>query len=498
MDVISSVEFRGAGPNVALETQVGQPFDEKTIDDDVHQLWSMGRFEDIRVEANRERGGTAVIFRLTPSNVPRLREVRVEPSTYGVHVNVPEGIMLDPRRAHEIAAETRKKLDSQGYRDAQIDYAVVPVASRLADLRLTISARDPLKVKNVDLTGASAIDEIDLRGALRALRAHRILFWRMDPAYSEEAVDSDSAGLVSLYLSRGYFDATVRGSGSGNDVHFSIEEGRSDDAPPVDCASLFAQRRAAERKGVLDFSARVNVATDLQPRVERGQPYWVGHIRFLGNHHYSDAAIRSYFVLNEAAPFDQYLLRQSLARLNRTNWFETLTDTNVAIIPDKSNGTADITIRLTERKRGKWSLSGPVGPTSIGGPLQASLRSRIASYTFSIGLVALEHPVIPIIPVKRFVYTLSFERSGMGWMSGITIAPQLGWQAAAMSYAAAQLRQRLTPVLAGDRGLVPDLPVLMETSNGEKTLMCKAPTPRFSVLRRSAIFALQISGSLGL
>ncbi len=53
-------------------------------------------------------------------------------------------------------------------------------------------------------------------------------------------------------------------------------------------------------------------------------------------------AIRRNFVLDEAAPFDEYLLRKSLARLNRTNWFEPVAGAGVIIHPDDSKGEANI------------------------------------------------------------------------------------------------------------------------------------------------------------
>lgn len=469
----------------------------------------MGRFEDIRVHTTDRPDGTAVMFEITPSRGVRLRDVRVEPSSYGLRLKVPEGAPLDRLREHEIAAEATKQLRAQGYVDARVDYDVVPFAKGLAGLRLTVHASDPVRVKKVEFSGDPGFTAGQLRGSLKALRARRILFWKILPAYSFEAVESDLARIVSLYLSKGYFDAGVRVEdtaieGEQADLRVSIDAGRQYQAAPVDCVGLLRERREAERDGILDFSVRVEVqpsgdgAAVLDTSVDRGPAYRVGRISFVGNRHFSDTAIRNNFVLDEAAPFDEYLLRKSLARLNRANWFEPVTASSVVIHPDDSKGEANVVVRLTEQKRGKWSLSGPVGPSSLGGPLKASVSERIASYSVGFGLVAFAHPIVPALAeaTRRFVPVATLQRSGNGWLSGLAIAPQLGWQASAAAYVTAQLRQRLTPLLTGDRGLTPELPVVMETPSGEKTLFCEPPQPRFYVVRAAAAMGLQVLGSL--
>jgi outer membrane protein assembly factor BamA len=509
---VTEVGIRGIESNVKLETQVGRPLDEHSISEDVRRLWRLGHFEDIRVKTTDQPGGTAVMFEVTPSSSLRLHDLRVEPSSYGLRMKVPENTPLDRLRVHEIAAEAGKQLRAQGYIDARVDNDLVPVAKGLADLRLTVHASDPVRVKSVEFSGDSRLGGAALRGSLKAMRARRILFWRMLPAYSQEALESDLARIVSLYLSKGYFDVDVRVEdsaveGGHANLRVSVDSGQQYHAVPVDCAELLADRRDAEREGVLDFSVRVEVqpvedgGANLSTAIDRGPTYRVGRISFNGSRHFSDTAIRSNFVLDEAAPFDEYLLRKSLARLNRANWFESVTASNVAIYPDESKGEANLVVRLTEPKRGRWSLSGPVGPSSVGGPLKVSVGERIAGYSVSLSLIAFAHPIVPALAAvtKRFVPVAVLERPyspAYGWLSGIAIVPQLGWQASAASYGMTQLRQRLTPLLTGDRGLTPELPVVMETPTGEKTLFCEASPPRFFLLRTATAMALQTLASL--
>jgi hypothetical protein len=223
--------------------------------------------------------------------------------------------------------------------------------------------------------------------------------------------------------------------------------------------------------------------------------------------------IRRNFVLQEGGLFDERLLRKSVARLNQTNLFEPVDDSNVIIHPSANKGETDVSIRLVDRKRGSWSLSGPAGPASIGGPLQASISSRLPSwgaglfelstYTASISLSAFASPLLPLLAIAPKTVgifpMLVLQRPflpGEGWKSGFLIAPRLGWQVSVLSYAATQVQRRVLPLLAGDRGLETELPIIVETSAGEGVMYCEPPNPPLMPLRNGAAFGLRLLGGL--
>jgi hypothetical protein len=353
------------------------------------------------------------------------------------------------------------------------------------------------------------------------MRIRHIFGWRLLPAYSAEAVDGDLARLRSLYLSQGYFEAKLRLDsteiqGRNASIVIRIESGpRYPGATrPCDlCAGLLRERREAERRGILDFSATVAPrpdGRDLTTTIQRGSVYRVGRIEFSGNHHYSDATLRRNFLLEEGQLLDGRLLRKSIDRLNRSKLFEPTDAGQVAINP-AGNGVADVLVRLKELKRGSWRISGPAGPPSFAGALEASIRSRLppwgsgvfelATYTASVSVFAFAHPILPLLavdPRRSLLPVLALTRPfspGEGWESGFFIAPQLGWRAPAVAYSTTQLQQRLLPVLAGDRGLVPELPVTVEGPGGEGVMFCDPPAPRFAKIREGVAIGLRVLGA---
>jgi outer membrane protein assembly factor BamA len=545
--MIKSVAIHGADAGVALRTQVGRPYDTGAIEKDVRQLWSTGRFEDIRVETKNEDEGTAVVFDVVEAKPLELHELKIEPSTFGLQLTLPQGTPLTRLRAHQIAGQAQKQLQEDGFRDAEVDYQIMPFAGKQVDLKLMVEAGERVRVKEVTFAGDTELDSKELRGALREMKIRRVVppipgvwnGWRLYPGYSPDAAASDVGRLRSLYLSKGYFDATVR----LDDVRIERNEARiriAADAGPkyqirqLDiegaltpdrdlCSRLFAARRESERKGILDFAATLRVGpnqsespgnplVDLTASIERGRPYQVGRIDFTGNRHYSEAFVRRNFLLDEGNVFDERLLRKSMARLNEAGVFEPISERNTVIHTDPETGIADVNVRLMERKRGAWNISGPVGPASLAGPLEATVNSRLprwgagllelSTYTASISVYAFAGPLMPFLSIGSklpvWLPILAIHRPyspGEGWRSGFSLSPQLGWQLMALSYGVGQIQHRLLPVLNGDRGLVPEMPVTVETAKGDAVMFCEPPNPRFMFLRTPASLVLRLAGS---
>jgi hypothetical protein len=455
--------------------------------------------------------------------------------------------------------EAQKRLNAEGYLDARVEPTLLPVSRHYANVQLNVRAGKPVDVRAVEFAGQTGLDVRDLRRSLHDLRIRRMRpgipgvwgGWRMFPAYNRDAVDADLNRLRSLYIWKGYFDADVRferaaidgksavvtldvQSGPQYRVHEWTVTGTRVPIAPVHpsgavlrtgelCSCLLAARRDAERRGVLDFSAKLDIertdaesgsspSADLTASVIEGLPYRVGRIAFIGNRRYSDASVRRNLALDEGDWLNRRLLRKSIARLNQTLQFEPLDENSIATHPHPKTGEADIEIRLAERNRRAWSISGPLGTMSFAGPLQASISSRLppwgrgvfelSTFAASLSLLAFSQPLLPLLSVtsnRHLLLVLALERPftpGEGWRSGFVIAPQMGWRFPAMSYAAAQFQHRLLPVLTGDRGLETELPVIMERPHGDATLLCAPPKPRLFALRMAAAMLVQFLGAL--
>jgi outer membrane protein assembly factor BamA len=554
--MVKSVRVVGTSSPVDLKTQVGQLFDSSTVQGDVHRMWSTGRFDDIRVGTTPQENGTAVVFNVVEMQQYLLHTLKVEPSTFGLQMNLPEGTPITRLRAHQIANQAEQSLRSDGFRNATVDYDIVPFLGQKVDLHLNIDAGERVRVKEVEFTGDTEFDPKELRATLHALKIKRVTppipgvwaGWHLYPGYSPESVQGDLALLRSYYMSKGYFDATVKAEDveiaqkaahvkiqvqagqryhvrssqiSGNGINTTMARPlnglmRSQDY----CSTLYATRRQAEHEGILDFTVNMQVQptaestekapeADLATTIDRGSPYHIGRIEFKGARHFSEAAVRSNFLLDEGDLLDEHLLRKSMARLNEASMFQPVNEHSTILHTDPKTHIADIDIRLIERKRGAWNLSGPVGPASLAGPLEATIHTRLpawgqglleaSTYTVSLTMFAFVHSLIPGLPKIPFLPVAALSRPytpGEGWKSGFMIAPQLGWEYLVLGYGTTQLRHRLNPVLLGDRNIEPELAVTVETPHSQTTMFCQPRAPRLYPVRYTLSMVLGFVASI--
>jgi outer membrane protein insertion porin family len=523
--LVSGVVIEGAPAGVPLETRAGEMLDPAKVERDVKTLWQSRQPGDVRVEEVSEGEEVRVIFRVEPRHRVLLRKIEIDPPTPGIIAGIQPGEEIDDRRAQAIAAALRGQLEQSGHMHAAVGAHLADAGPGRADLLIHIDKKQAVDVGAVSFTGDLGVKEKELRSALRATGSKTILpripgvwnGWRLLRPYQADSAPADVGNLQSFYYKHGFFDAAVRVdsvdfNGSKARVQFLVEagpqyqvreftlfgaDGPRQIAPGAACRELLAERRRAEKDGVLDFTARIEVhkiadhEADLRANIGRGPAYETGRITFRGNHKFGDTLLRRAMLIEEGTPLDEMRLRRSLAQINAMGFFEPLAERDVVVNTPPGSKVADLTVWLKEKKGHAWSFSGPVGPMSVAGPLEFSLGSRLpawgqglldlSTYTLSAKLMFFAKPIgnlIPFLPNRRFVPLLVVSRPllpGQRFLSGATFAPQLGWQGMLLGYGVGQTRDLFRGLFQSDRGLTPDLPVTIVNGGREGTMICAPP-----------------------
>lgn len=572
---IQSLQVRGSGRPVELETHAGQRLDRARLERDLRRLWATGWFDDVRIESAETPEGLRLVFTLAEKPRLYLRRVRFEPEGEKRPLALQPGTALDATVAKRVAALLRQRLVEEGHADAQVEAELVPAGFQEADLLLRLAPGPRYRVEEIRFSGNPGLDPDELQAALRATRVRRpFLVWTQRPPFSQQAVEADLERLRSLYLSRGYFRARLALRGLefaeekatvtvevNSGPRFRVErveiagaELDEDAAPDLEgnfspralCRCLLEAQRAAETEGALDFSARLEIEPSAAPawaalgvgndwvsaqdaagraedwvaltaRVEAGPPMTVARIEFRGHHSFSDLTLRRAWKLEEGELFDRPALLRSLAALNRLGFFEPVTEEAVALTPTGDGRSVHLTVALKEKPRGRWALSGPLGPVSLAGPLQLAVGSRLppwgqgalelSTYYGTVSLLGFSQPglrALSLLPQTRWAPLLALERPilpGQSWQSGFLLAPQLGWRGTLAGYALAHARTAAENALPGDPagGSSLAVPVRWEAGEAERAaaperagfLLCEAPAPRWRWLRSAAAMGLE-------
>ena len=420
---------------------------------------------------NAEDEGTGVIFHVVEMPQLQLHTFHVEPSTFGLQMNLPEGTPMSRLRAHQIANQAQQDLRSDGFRTATVDYDLVPFIGNKVDLHLNIDAGERIRVKAGGIHRRHRVRfERSSPATLRSLKIRRVTppipgiwnGWRLYPGYSPEGVQGDLALLRSYYISKGYFDATVKlddvqVAQKAAHVNIQVQAGQlyhvrtwqvsgNGVMPKVVhplnglmrsqnfCSTLFVARREAEHDGILDFTVNLQVQpteastpeapeADLNASIDRGNPFHVGRIEFTGNRHFTEAAVRSNFLLDEGDLAGRAPAAQEHGAFERSQFFRTRQRTHHHDSYGSENwhrryrySSDGAQARLLESIRTRWAgqrcgaarslhpyASAGVGIGSAGGIHLHASRSAcsLSSIRFFRPLGVPKIPLIPIAALNR-------------------------------------------------------------------------------------------------
>jgi outer membrane protein assembly factor BamA len=536
---IQSVTIVGTERPLRLETKAGGVLEQSRVARDVRRLWATGWFDDIQVLSEEIPEGTVLRFNLTERPRYQLRKVRFEPRHFELPTPVPVGTLVDKVSMDRLAKSFEEKLQNSGYRDATVNFEVIPAGVHQADVLFRVNQGNRYVVDTLNLSGITPADSRQAEKILRAVKPRRLLpgiprvskGWKLRPELNREALDIALQNLRSSYISRGYFDATTKVDSIAFDENrasiyiqvfpgapYQLEEHQTSNRPaspslnlpPIQlamkelCHCLIEKRAQAERQGIADFGAQLLVrpgdkpngvgarqGVSLSAEIRTGPSYRVRTIEFRGNHRLSDLTLRGALLLSEGEMFDRSRLERSLTRLNVTGLIHPVTESDVDIQQDSAHRMVDLVISVREKDKGQWLLGAPAWP-GVTSSSTFSIGTRLPNWgppflqlpTYFIALnLRSPLPGLPLSFFNRPLFSVSLARSYLPdqeWTSGFQISPQASWTQSLLITSLLQLKPRLAESLQATLPL--EVPVRWGTTSSDEptvltagVLICNPP-----------------------
>ena len=209
---VDLVSEGGALPEAAenlVEIGAGDAFDLSAVRRSIKQLFALGAFSDIKVEAEREGDAVALTFRLYPAlRVADMRILGLEklpPSLARLsgrilkEARIERGSLFEARQVEEMSARIGKALAREGFYEASVEPEADSKGSD-ASVRFHIRAGRRTRLGGLLVHGAPPQVERDIRQKLSIAPG--------DP-YSRRRVDQDIERLVDHWKARGFYGARV-------------------------------------------------------------------------------------------------------------------------------------------------------------------------------------------------------------------------------------------------------------------------------------------------
>lgn len=380
-----------------VKTKVGEPFTQKTANEDLKRLYDLGYFMNISIDIEDFADGLKIAFIVKEK--PFLKDIIIEGNkvfkrekiidTMGSKVNR----ILDESRIKKDIEEIRKMYEDKGYYSLQLSYKTsIDENTGRAILFIKIVEGKKMFVKEVKLEGIKAFKEGQIRKLLKTKSR-----WLLNAGYlKEDQFKEDLDRIHAFYVSKGYIDMKIKDvkrvfkqDSAELYIMIAVEEGKQyiidkisfkgNKIFPTDDIKKGLKMRTGmtfipedyrndvssvdnyyTSKGYIEARIKVDTITnyeagkvDLVFNIEEGELFYIEMIDIRGNVVTKDKVIRREIGPKPGDKFDGVKIKRSQQRLDNLNYFKSV---EVDYEPCARKGKKNLVFTVEEKKTGELSF----------------------------------------------------------------------------------------------------------------------------------------------
>jgi outer membrane protein insertion porin family len=408
-----------------IKTKTGSTYFPGSTQDDVHSLYGTGQFYNIRVAVDQTDAGDVVLTYIVQVR-PRITDIKFEGNEklsnnkLKKKVTVKTGDALDEQKLFTIVQEIKKLYEKNGLADTQVKYVLnIEETTGHGIVTFHIDESPKVKIQRIEVLGASAFPQKELRGELK-LKRRWMFSWLTGSGYfQQDDFDGDADRLSDYYRNHGYLDFEVKDVKLDHpttnllNIKYYVDEGRQYKVGnvkitgnkiytdqeilnglqgihdyqhskanlgthklPMDTGDTFTPEGLTKdteliqdfygSKGYIDISQgqamrvlRVpNIETgtmDLEFQIEESQKSYVQKIEVRGNLRTKDKVLRRELAIAPGDIMDMVRVKISKQRLEGLEYFE-----KVDIRPEPTDppiaGRKNLEVSVTEKSTGNFTI----------------------------------------------------------------------------------------------------------------------------------------------
>lgn len=381
-----------------IKTKAGDFYNPATLRDDLKAIFSMGYFEDVRIEVTESESGKIVIFEVTEkpiiskieySGLDNFTEEEVSEAA-----NIGANTILNSAKINNGTAAIKALYKSKGYYNTKVISQISYPDNEHAELRYVIEEGDKIFIKEINFIGNKTFDADELEDIIESGTKSWLSWLTEAGLMKQQLLAQDVARLGAFYNNQGFLEVKIGKPEVVQEedwlyITFSIEEGpryrvgtitfegdlitdqqtlrgfltlqnqefinrqilREDVLKITDYYSengfAFADIRPKTKRS--NTGARVDVVID----INKGDLVYVQRIAVKGNSRTRDNVIRRELKIAEGGVFDSKALRISTQRLQRLDFFE---EVNIIPEPALDPSKMNITVNVKEKSTGQFSI----------------------------------------------------------------------------------------------------------------------------------------------
>ena len=382
----------------AIRTKTGDVLRVGDLSKDVKNIYNMGYFDDIRVEAEDSDEGKAIVFHVKEK--PTIRRISfsgnhvIKDEDLRENLTVSTGSILNIFTIKSNIDQLQIMYKEKNYHNINISYTTKDLENNQADIEFVIEEGEKIKIKTITFQGNAAFSDKKLKKLISTSEKGFFSWLTSSGELNREDLSQDASRLMAFYHTTGFIHAKVADPIVDFEdkwiyITFKIEEGERFKVGTIDVdGDLIIPKdrlmpdlaiskepffnRETVRKDVLaltDLYADAGYAyTDISPSTRENQDTHLVDITYQinkrskvyfesidisGNTRTRDKVIRRELHILEQELYSGRKLKRSVRNLHRLDYFE---DVKV----DTPKGSADdkmkVKIEVVEKPTGNFTF----------------------------------------------------------------------------------------------------------------------------------------------
>jgi outer membrane protein insertion porin family len=384
----------------------GDVFIPKNLSSDLKAVYSMGYFEDVRIEAESTSKGKVVFFKVKEK--PTIRRIilkgnssRFDDEKIKENLNIKTGSILNIFKVQKNVKRIEALYKEKNYHNVKVDYKIIELKNNQADLTFIIEEGEKVRIEKINFIGNKAYTGKKLKKILKSSEKGFFSWVTSSGDLNREDLNEDVARLAAFYHNDGYIQAKigepkVEFKGNHIEITIKIQEGVQFKVGKVNIIGdlVIAKEKMMEKIKIStqEFFNRWIVHNDvillkdiysdegyayaeILPRTEKnldqrvvditfdinkGKQVYFEEIIISGNTKTRDKVIRRQLKVYEQELFSGVGLKRSIRNLYRLDYFK---DIKVNTLKGSTDDQMVLKIDITEKPTGSFSFGGGYSTT---------------------------------------------------------------------------------------------------------------------------------------
>jgi outer membrane protein insertion porin family len=381
-----------------IKTKPGDIYIGKSLSQDLKDVYSMGYFEDIRIDAEDSPQGKVIIFRVTEKasiRIIRFQGNKVfKDDDIKKNLSIRTGSILNIFKVRSNIKRIEELYKEKNYHNVKVTYTAHPLENNQVDLEFVIQEGENVLIKHIIFEGNNAYPEKKLKKMMETSEKGFFSWMTSSGELNRENLEQDIAKLSAFYYNNGYIQARIGEPQidfreNWIDITIKIDEGPRFKVSKVDITGdlILPEEELKEKLKITretyynreivrnDVLALTDLYSDegyayaeISPRIDKkfdqltvdiayvvakGNQVYFENIIIGGNKKTRDKVIRRELKVYEQELFSGRGLKHSVRNLYRLDYFE---DIKVGTVKGSSDENMILKIDVTEKPTGTFSF----------------------------------------------------------------------------------------------------------------------------------------------